>query len=74
MERTRKTLNVTVRNHKTAQKFQADIKVSGRLGIDEIVAQWAESTSLKPVMAKTVISSLEEFILHALAEGKQLIC
>ena len=26
MERTRKTLKVTVRNNKTAQKFQADVK------------------------------------------------
>ena len=72
MERTRKTLKVTVRNNKTAQKFQADVKTSGRLGIDEIAEQWAESASLKPVMAKTVIGSLEEFILQALADGKQL--
>jgi hypothetical protein len=42
------------------------------LGINEIAEQWAESASLKSVMAKTVIGSLEEFILQALAEGKQL--
>jgi hypothetical protein len=72
MQRERKTLSVTVRNRKSAQKFQADVKTSGRLGIDEIAEQWAESASLKPVMAKTVIGSLEEFILQALADGKQL--
>ena len=72
MERSRKTLTVTVRNRKSARKFQADIKVSGRLGIDEIAEQWAESSSLRPVMAKTMICSLEEFILQALADGKQL--
>ena len=72
MERMRKILNLTVRNRKSTRKFQADIKVLGRLGIDEIAEQWAESASLKPVMAKTVIASLEEFILEALAEGKQL--
>ena len=72
MERSKKTLAVTVRNRKSARKFQADIKVSGRLGIDEIAEQWAESSSLRPVMAKTMICSLEEFILQALADGKQL--
>ena len=72
MDRMRKTLSVTVRNRKSALKFQADIKVSGRMGINEIVEHWAESASLKPVMAKAVLGSLEEFILQALAEGIQL--
>ena len=31
MERTHKTLSVKVRSNKTANKFQADVKVSGRL-------------------------------------------
>ena len=60
MQRERKTLSVMVRNRKSAKKFQADIKVVDRLGINEIAEQWAESASLKPVMAKTVIGSLEE--------------
>ena len=72
MDRTHKTLSVKVRSKKTVSKFQADVKVSGRMGIDEIVEQWAESASLKPVMAKAVLGSLEEFILQALAEGIQL--
>jgi hypothetical protein len=72
MQRERKTLSVMVRNRKSAKKFQADIKVVDRLGINEIAEQWAESASLKPVMAKTVIGSLEEFILQMLADGKQL--
>ena len=72
MQRERKTLSVTVRNRRSAKKFQADIKVSGRLGLAEIAEQWAESSAMKPVLAKTMIGSLEEFILQALAEGKQL--
>lgn len=72
MQRERKTLSVTVRNRRSAKKFQADIKVSGRMGLAEIAEQWAESSAMKPVLAKTMIGSLEEFILQALAEGKQL--
>ena len=72
MQTTRKTLDVMVRSRKFAQKFQADIKVLDRLGIDEIAEQWAESASLKPIMAKSVLGSLEEFILRSLADGKQL--
>ena len=72
MQRERKTLSVTVRNRRLAKKFQADIKVSGRMGLAEIAEQWAESSAMKPVLAKTMIGSLEEFILQALAEGKQL--
>ena len=72
MQQGHKTLSVTVRNRRSATKFQADIKVSGRLGLQEIAEQWAESSAMKPVLAKTMIGSLEEFILQALAEGKQL--
>ena len=43
MQREHKTLSVTIRNSRTAKKFQADIKVSGRLGLQEIAEQWAES-------------------------------
>ena len=72
MQQGHKTLSVTVRNRRSATKFQADIEVSGRLGLQEIAEQWAESSAMKPVLAKTMIGSLEEFILQALAEGKQL--
>ena len=41
MQRERKTLSVTVRNRRSATKFQADIKVSGRLGLQEIAEQSA---------------------------------
>ena len=59
MQTARKALDVTVRSCKFAQKFQADIKVSDRSGIDEIAEQWAESASFKPVMAKSVLGSHE---------------
>lgn len=72
MQQGHKTLNVSVRNRRSAKKFQADIKVSEKLGLKEIAEQWAESSAMKPVLAKTMIGSLEEFILQALSEGKQL--
>ena len=46
MQRERKTLSVTVRNRRSAKKFQADIKVSGRMGLAEIAEQWAESSAM----------------------------
>lgn len=49
MQRERKTLSVTVRNRKSAKKFQADIKVVDRLGINEIAEQWAEIGALSCV-------------------------
>ena len=73
MQRERKTLSVTVRNRRSAKKFQADIKVSGRMGLAEIAEQWAESSAMKPVLAKTMIGSLEEFILQALAEQARIV-
>lgn len=74
MEKIRKTLRVRSRSNSAGGKFQAEIETVGTLGVAEIAELWAErnSFSLRPGMAKTMIGSLEEFILEALSDGYRL--
>ena len=68
----RKTLRIRARNKPLNGKFQADIEPVDVLGIDEIAERWSKNDVVSPSMAKTMIRSLEEFVVNALADGYQL--
>ena len=53
-------------------KFQADMEPTDTLSGNELVARWAETAGLKPILAQTALTSLEGFILQELAKGKRL--
>jgi hypothetical protein len=68
----RKTLSVSARNKPLNGKFQADLEPVDVLDIDEIAERWSKNDLVSSSMAKTMIRSLEEFIVNALADGYQL--
>ena len=72
MKKERKSLYISTRKTSMNRKFQADIRVNEVLEVDEIAERWAESNAIKPSLAKSMIRSLEDYIIDALADGCQL--
>jgi hypothetical protein len=72
MKDKRKEIEATPRKTARAGKFQADLAPAEILDEDAIIAQWAASTAISQIQAKTMLTSLECFIMDALGKGHQL--
>jgi len=72
MQTHRKELVVTPRKTASGGKFQADLTPADILDEASIAARWAESAAISVTIAKTMLASLEGFILEALGKGFQL--
>ena len=53
-------------------KFQADLTPADVLNEAAIAEQWAASAAISVTMAKTMLASLEGFVMEALGDGLQL--
>ena len=53
-------------------KFQADLVPADVLNEAAIAERWAASAAINVTMAKTMLASLEGFVMEALGEGLQL--
>lgn len=62
----------TPRKTASGGKFQADLTPVDVLDDAAIAARWAESAAISFTQAKTMLASLEGFILEALGDGLQL--
>ena len=72
MYQNRKQIKVKPRKTTVRGKFQADLEPFDTLSGKELVQRWAENAGLKPILAQTVLTSLEGFILQELSEGRRL--
>ena len=72
MKDKRKEIEATPRKTARAGKFQADLAPAEILDEDAIIAQWTASTAISQIQAKTMLTSLECFIMDALGKGHQL--
>ena len=72
MQAHRKELVATPRKTASGGKFQADLAPAETLDEASIVERWAQSAAISVTQAKTMLVSLEGFILEALGEGLQL--
>ena len=53
-------------------QFQTDIEPNRILDLDDIAKDWAEQSAMRPALAKSMIYSLESYVLDALGRGNQL--
>ena len=72
MYQKRQQIKIKPRTTTVNGKFQADMEPTDTLSENERVARWAEAAGLKPILAQTVLTSLEGFILQELAAGRRL--
>ena len=72
MKDKRREIEATTRKTASANKFQADLTPTEILDEDAIIAQWTESAAISTIQAKTMLTSLECFIMEALGKGCQL--
>lgn len=72
MKANRKEITAATRGTASAGKFQADITPTDILDEDAIVAQWAASAAIGTIQARTMLTSLEYFIMESLGNGRQL--
>ena len=72
MYQKRRQIKVKPRATTISGKFQADMEPVDTLAGKELVQRWAENAGLKPILAQTVLTSLEGFILQELSEGRRL--
>ena len=72
MQTTKKRINVKTRNVAVSGKFQASLELDDTLEMDEIAARWAERSGLRLNLTQMVLTSLSEFIIGELSEGRQL--
>ena len=72
MKAERKEIEATTRSTSSAGKFQADLTPTDILDEDAIVAQWAASAAIGTIQARTMLASLEWFIMESVAKGRQL--
>lgn len=72
MQTSRKELVVTPRNTASGGKFQADLAPTDILDETLIAERWAQSAAISVTQAKTMLASLEGFILESLGDGFQL--
>lgn len=72
MKDKRKTITVRTRTTASADKFQAYLDPTEILDEDAIAEQWAASAAISTIQAKTVLASLECFIMEELGKGRQL--
>ena len=72
MKDKRREIEATPRKTASAGKFQADLTPTEILDEDTIIAQWTASAAISTIQAKTMLTSLECFIMEALAKGRQL--
>ena len=72
MQTYRKELVATPRKTASGGKFQADLAPADILDEAAIAERWAQSAAISPIQAKTMLVSLEGFILEALGKGFQL--
>ncbi len=72
MQTNRKELVATPRKTASGGKFQADLAPADILDEAAIAERWAQSAAINPIQAKTMLVSLEGFILEALGKGFQL--
>ena len=63
MYQKRQQIKIKPRTTTVNGKFQADMEPTDTLSENELVARWAEAAGLKPILAQTVLTSLEGFIL-----------
>ena len=68
----KKRINVKTRNVAVSGKFQASLELEETLEMDEIAARWAERSGLRLNLTQMVLTSLSEFIIGELSEGRQL--
>ena len=72
MKAKRKVLHVSARKVSMKGKFQVSMEPNEVLEIDEIAERWADSHAIRPNLARSMIRSLEEYVMDALADGCQL--
>ena len=72
MYQKRQQIKVKPRMTTVNGKFQADMEPTDTLSGPELLARWAEAAGLKPILAQTVLTGLEGFILQELAAGRRL--
>ena len=72
MKDKRREIEATTRKTASANKFQADLTPTEILDEDAIIAQWTASAAISTIQAKTMLTSLECFIMEALGKGCQL--
>ena len=53
-------------------QFQTDIEPNRVLDLDDIARDWAEQSAMRPALAKSMLYSLEGYVLDALGRGNQL--
>ena len=72
MKDKRREIEATPRKTASAGKFQADLTPTEILDEDTIITQWTASAAISAIQAMTMLTSLECFIMEALAKGHQL--
>ncbi len=72
MYQKRRQLKVKPRATTVGGKFQADLEPVDTLAGKDLIQRWAESVGLTPILAKTMLTGLEGFILQELAQGRRL--
>lgn len=72
MQTHRRELVATPRKTASGGKFQADLAPADILDEAAIAERWAQSAAISVTQAKTMLASLEGFILEALGDGLQL--
>ena len=72
MYQKRQQIKIKPRTTTVNGKFQADMEPTDTLAGNELVAHWAVTAGLNPILAQTVLTSLEGFILQELAKGRRL--
>ena len=72
MYQKRRQLKVKPRATTVSGKFQADLEPADTVAGQELIQCWAESVGLTPIMAKTMLTGLEGFVLQELAQGRRL--
>lgn len=72
MNQRRQQIKIKPRTTTVNGKFQADMEPTDTLSGTELVTRWADAAGLKPILAQTVLTSLEGFILQELAKGRRL--
>lgn len=53
-------------------QYQTDVEPNRILDLEDIAKNWAEQSAWKPALAKSMINSLEGYILDSLGQGNQL--
>ena len=72
MYQKRRQIKVNPRATTVSGKFQADLEPVDTLAGDDLTQRWAESVGLTPILAKTMLTGLEGFILQELSQGRRL--